>query len=83
MDVRDVRMIERRERLGFAREPREAREAIGVVGEQVRQDFERNLAIELRLTCPVHLAHATFADLGGDLIRTEAVPAVRGTAGFG
>jgi integrase len=45
-------MIERRERLGFAREPREA---IGVVGERVRQDFERYLAIELRVTCPVHL----------------------------
>ena len=45
VNVRDVRMVERRERLRFAREPREA---IGVVGERVRQDFECDVAVELR-----------------------------------
>ena len=69
MDVRDVRMIEGRQRLGFAREPCEA---ISVVGERVRQDFERDLAIELRVTGAVHLTHATFADQRGHFIDAEA-----------
>ena len=43
VDVGDVRMIERRERLRFAREPRQA---IGIAGEGVRQDLERDVAIE-------------------------------------
>ena len=49
VNVRDVRMVERRERLRLAREPREA---IGVVGERVRQDFECDVAVELRIARP-------------------------------
>ena len=46
VDLRDVRMIERGERLRFALE---AHQAIGVAGERGRQDLERDLAIELRV----------------------------------
>ena len=53
-------MIERRERLGFALEPRKP---IGVVGERLWQDLDRDVAIQLRVPRSKHLAHAAFADL--------------------
>ena len=54
----------------------EAGQAIGIGGEGVRQDFERDIAIQLRVAGAVDLAHATGADLGGDVVGTE------GGAGF-
>ena len=69
VDVRDVRMVQRRERLRFAREPREP---IGIVRERVGQDLERDVAIQLRVAGAIHLAHAAFADLGGDFVDAEA-----------
>ena len=30
-----------------------------------------DVAVEFRVTSPIHLPHAAFADLGGDLIRTK------------
>ena len=69
VNLRDVRMVERRERLRFARE---AREAIGVVGERVRQDFKRDVAVELRITRPIDLPHPAFTDLGRDDVDAEA-----------
>ena len=52
-------MVERRERLCFALEPRQA---IGVARKGVGQDLQRNVAIELRVAGAVDLSHATFAD---------------------
>jgi hypothetical protein len=46
VNVRDVRMIEGGEGLGFACEPGEA---VAVVGDRVRQDFKGDIAIELRV----------------------------------
>ena len=46
VDMRDVRMIEGRERLRFAREPGQA---IGIAGEGVRKDLQRDVAIQLRV----------------------------------
>ena len=54
----DVRVIQRRQRLRLAREPRQP---IGIAGEGVRQDFERDVAIELRIARAVHLAHPAGA----------------------
>ena len=62
-------MIQRRERLRFALEPRQA---LGVSGERVRQDLDRDLAIQLRVRRPIHLPHAAFADLRGDFVDAEA-----------
>ena len=67
--MRDVGMIQRRERLRFAREPRQP---VGVAGEGVGQDLQRDIAIELRIARAKHLAHAAGADLGGDFVGTEA-----------
>ena len=61
-------MIERREDLRFARE---AREAIGIVRDRRQQDFDRHIAIQLRIAGPIHLPHATRAKCGEDLIRAE------------
>jgi hypothetical protein len=44
IDGRDVGMVQRRQHLRF---PREAGEALGVLGEEVRQDREGDVAIEL------------------------------------
>ena len=69
VDVRDVRVIEGRERLRFAREPREP---VGVTGERVGQYLERDIAIELRIARAVDLAHPAGADAGDDFVDAEA-----------
>ena len=58
---------------GFARE---SRQAIGVQGECVRQDLQRDVAIELGVAGAIDLAHSTFADLCEQLVGAE--PAARG-----
>ncbi len=68
MDLRDVRMIERREDLRF---PAEACEAIGIVGNGRQQDLDRDLAIQLRVAGSVDLAHPARADPRLDLIRAD------------
>ena len=69
VDGRDVRVVQGRERLRFAREPRQA---IGITGERVRKDLHRDIAIQLRVARPVHLAHAAFADGRRDFVDAEA-----------
>jgi len=44
MDLRDVRMVERGEHLGFTAE---SRDALGIVGERRRQDLQRDVSTEL------------------------------------
>jgi hypothetical protein len=41
--------------------------AVGVLREVFRQNFQRNLAAELRVCGAVHFAHAALAELGGEL----------------
>ena len=55
VDVSDVRVVERGEHLRLAAE---ARQAIGIGGEELGQDFDRDVAIELRVARAIHLAHA-------------------------
>ena len=43
----------------------------GSAAKDVRQDFDRDIAIQLRIARPIHLAHAAFADLGGDFVGAE------------
>ena len=52
VNVRDVRMVQRGEGLGFACE---SGESVGVVRERVRQDFHRDIAIEPGVGRPVDL----------------------------
>ncbi len=53
VDARDVRMVERRERLGFPLEPRQA---LVVVCEFLRENLDRNVAVKLRIAGAVDLS---------------------------
>ena len=68
VDGGDVRVIERRQHLRFARE---ARQPLGIGGERLRQDLERDLAIEPRVARAVHLAHAACTEQRHDLEGAE------------
>jgi hypothetical protein len=70
VDVRDVGVIQRGEDLGFALE---ARDAVLVVGESLRQDLDGHVSLEARIGRPVDLAHAAGADTVDDLVRAEAL----------
>ena len=65
MDLGDVRVIQRGERLGFARE---ADVAVRVMRERLGQDFDGHVAIELGVARAEDLAHAAFAKQRGDLV---------------
>ena len=43
-----------------------------ISGDVFREDLDRDLVLPLRVRRLIHLPHAAFADLGGDLIRAEA-----------
>ena len=62
-------MIQRREGLRFALEPREA---FGIGGERVRQDLDRDLTTQRRVRRSVHLPHAALADRRDDFVDAEA-----------
>ena len=68
VDCGDVRVIQRREqpRLAF-----EARQPFGICRKEARQDFDRNVATEFRVTCAVHFAHAADAEEVENLINPE------------
>ena len=74
VDRADVRMIERCENVGFALE---AREPVGIDGEELRKDLERDVAIELCVARTIDLAHAAGADSANDLVRASRVPLER------
>ena len=61
-------MVQRDEDFGF---PLEAGQPIGVRRERLGQDLERHVPVELRVARAVDLAHAAFADLGGDGVGAE------------
>ena len=65
----DVRVIQRGERLGLAREPREA---IRIVRERLGQHLDGHVAVELRIARAIHLAHAAFANGRCNLVDAEA-----------
>jgi hypothetical protein len=69
VNVRDVGMVQRGERLGFASEPRQP---LRVTGEGVGQDFQGDITIQLRVAGPKHLAHPAFADRRGDFVAAES-----------
>jgi hypothetical protein len=68
VNMRNIGVVKRSERLRFARE---SRQAIGVAGESVRQDLQRDIPIEFRVTGSVDLSHATFADQRRNFVDAE------------
>ena len=69
VDVPDVGMVQRGQDFRFTLK---AGEAIRIVGEGLRQDFERHVPIQFGISGPIHLAHAAFTDLGGDVVVGDA-----------
>ena len=69
VDRGDVWMIQRRENLRLAVK---AREPVWIGRECVRQDLQRDIAIQLRIPGAIHLTHAACADRSDDFIRSEA-----------
>ena len=67
-------MIERGQE---TRLPLEPRAAIRVVGEFLRQDFDRDVAFEPRIARAIHLTHAAGAEVRVDAVRAE-LPADHG-----
>ena len=69
VDVGDVRVVQRRQRLGFAGEPGEP---FGVAGEEIGHHLDRDIAVERRVTRPIDLAHAAGAEEGQHLVRSDS-----------
>jgi hypothetical protein len=69
VDMGDVRVVERRKRLHFARE---TRQPVGVARKGFRQDFQRDVAIELCVPSAIDLTHPAGTEGGENLIRPEA-----------
>ena len=64
-------MVQGGSRLGFLLE---AMQTIAIVGETGWEDFDRDRAIEARITRAVHLTHAACPDRTEDLVRAERGP---------
>ena len=61
-----LRMIQRREDFGFTLK---AGQPFRVSRDRFGQDLERDVAIQLRVACAIHLAHPTGPERREDLIR--------------
>ena len=59
VDLRDVRMVERRQRLRFALE---ATQSFRIGGEGLRQNLQRDVTIEPGVASPIDLAHSAGAE---------------------
>ena len=68
VDVRDVRVVQGCEGLGFAREPSKP---VRIVRKRVREDLERDIAIQPGIARAIDLSHAPFADRRGDFVDAE------------
>ena len=64
----DVRVIERRDRLGLALEPCAE---LRVTRQLRREHLHGDLAVEARIAGLIHLAHASGPDQGEDLVGAE------------
>ena len=68
---KDVLMREGRDRLRLALEPGER---VGIRGDGLGQDLDRDVPIELLVPRPVDLPHPARAERGEDLVGTETGP---------
>ena len=63
-------MIQRREHLGLALEPRES---VRIGDEGLGKDLQRDIATELRIRRAIHPAHAAFAEESDDVVVSQPV----------
>jgi hypothetical protein len=71
VNLGDVGMVECRQYLGLTLEARHAR---WIASEDIRQHFQRNLALQLGVLRSVHFTHAARAKQGEDLVRADSPP---------
>lgn len=71
VNLRDVRVIKRRQRLRFARE---SRQALHIGGEQVRQHLDRGFAVQFCVAVAIDLAHAAGAEWSHNFVRAQQGP---------
>src|SRR5262245_39626620 len=64
----DVRVIQRCKNFSLTLKPADT---IHVTRELLRQDLYRDFALQLRVTCAIHLTHAALAEEGRYLVRTK------------
>jgi hypothetical protein len=69
VDLRDVRVIQRREHFRFALEPRQP---FGITGDGRRQHLQRDLPLQVGVGRAIHLAHAAFAQQRDDVVGAKA-----------
>src|SRR5580765_5801703 len=77
-DLRDVRVIQRRESLRLALE---SGHAVRIGRERLREDLDRDGAFEARIAGFIHFAHAARPDGGDDLVWTQARAGSKGQVG--
>jgi hypothetical protein len=68
IDMRDVRVVECGQRLGFLLE---ARDAVGIVGERGGKHLDRDVALELGIARAIDLARAAGADRFDNFLLAE------------
>jgi hypothetical protein len=51
---------------------RRTSQPVRIVRKRIREDFERDIAIELRIARAKYLAHPAFGNLRGDFVDAEA-----------
>jgi hypothetical protein len=63
-----VLVIETSEHAGLALE---AGDAVGIGGERLRQNFQRDIASQFRVARTIHLSHPTGTERRNDFVGTE------------
>ena len=74
VDAADVGVVQRGQDLCLTLK---AGEAFGIVGERLRQDFDRDVAVQLRIARPIHFSHPAGPQGGEDLYGPRRAPGVR------
>jgi hypothetical protein len=69
INLRDVGMVQRGERLRLTLE---SRQPVGLMGKAVRQSLDGDLASKVGIERAIDLTHPTLADLGDDFVRPDA-----------
>jgi hypothetical protein len=68
VEVRDVRVVQGRQHPRLALE---ARQPLGILREEVRQNLQRDVAPQLRVARAIDLAHSACPERRDDLVRTQ------------
>jgi hypothetical protein len=72
-------MVERREQF---RLPLETRQPIRILCERVRQDFDRNVALQPGITSAIHFPHPASTNGRENLVGANASASDKGHGGF-